>query len=63
MSSEARLVPASIVFAVLWTVGMIFWSGHDTVSIVILTVGGAVAGVMWFFLMRAFTRWQTGQRG
>ena len=52
MTPERTLVWASIGFAVLWTLGMIWWTGTQTANIVILSVAGAVAGVLWYFAMR-----------
>jgi hypothetical protein len=62
MDSEARLKIASILFAVLWAAGMIWWTGIDIANVVMFTVGGAVAGVIWYFCMGLFTRRHTQQR-
>ncbi len=56
----ASLKWASVAFAVLWTGGMIWWSGHlAAAEIVILTICGAVAGYLWYRLMC----WQFRRRG
>jgi hypothetical protein len=52
MTPQTRLVLGSVVFAVLWTLGMIWWTGTETANIVILLISGAVAGVLWYFAMR-----------
>ena len=52
MTPQTRLVLASVFLAVFWTLGMIWWTGTDTANIVSLSVAGAVAGVLWFFVMR-----------
>jgi len=46
------LVLASIAFAVLWTLGMIWWTGTETANIVITSIAGAIAGLLWFYAMR-----------
>ena len=52
MTSQAGLLLGSVVFAVLWTLGMIWWTGTETANIVILLISGVVAGVVWYFGMR-----------
>jgi len=61
MSSQSRLVFASIMFAVLWGAAMILWTGNDTANVVILTICAAIAGALWYVAMRKFTNWQAGQ--
>jgi hypothetical protein len=49
------LPAAAILFAVLWTAGMLWWNAPlDTVEIVMLVIAGALAGVMWYFAMRFY---------
>jgi hypothetical protein len=55
MAPQTRLVLSSIVFAVLWTSGMIWWTGTETANIVILSIAGALAGVLWYFAMGWFS--------
>lgn len=53
MSMQNRsLVVASIFFAVLWTVFMIYWNAPSLAGGVILAIAGAIAGTLWFFAMR-----------
>jgi hypothetical protein len=52
MTAQARLIVASVVFALLWTLGMIWWTGTQTANIVITSIAGVVAGVVWYFAMR-----------
>jgi hypothetical protein len=52
MTPHTRLVLASVAFAVLWTLGMLWWTGTQTANIVITSISGAVAGVLWYFAMR-----------
>jgi hypothetical protein len=53
MSSQRRLILASLLFAVLWTAGMIWWnSPMETARVVILMASGAIAGTLWYFVMR-----------
>jgi uncharacterized membrane protein (DUF4010 family) len=56
MTPQSRLVLASIIFAVLWTAGMIWWTGRETSNVVIMVVAGAVAGVLWYLAMRWWQR-------
>lgn len=51
MSTLNRIVSA-ILFAVLWTAVMLWWSYPDRAMahIAILSVIGAVLGVLWYFL-------------
>jgi hypothetical protein len=47
-------------FAVLWTGWMIWWSGDFApANIIILTICGALAGYLWYRLMR----WQFRRMG
>ncbi|HYN00633.1 MAG TPA: hypothetical protein VET25_12865 [Aestuariivirgaceae bacterium] len=49
---KTHLLRSSILFAVLWTVGMIVWdSPIDLAKIIIWIIGGAVAGAVWYWLM------------
>ena len=44
---------SAVVFAVLWTGWMVWWSGSfDPVNIIMLTICGAVAGYAWYRAMR-----------
>lgn len=61
MTHQTRLVLASIVFAVIWTLGMIWWTGPESVNVIILAVCGVLLGVAWYFAMKAFARWQSGR--
>ena len=58
MNPQTRLILASVFFAVFWTLGMIWWTGNDIASIIVHAIGGAVAGVIWYFAMRWFMRWR-----
>jgi hypothetical protein len=62
MTPRTRLVLASILFAVLWTAGMIWWTGTDIGNVVGLWIGGAVAGVLWYFAMDWWMRWWENHR-
>jgi len=52
MAPQTRLLLASVAFAILWTLGMIWWTGWETANVVILSICGIVAGVFWYFAMR-----------
>ncbi|HEY1362811.1 MAG TPA: hypothetical protein VGF60_11260 [Xanthobacteraceae bacterium] len=56
MTAQSRLVLGSVTFAVLWTVGMIWWTGTEAANVVILSVSGVVAGIIWYFAMRWWIR-------
>jgi hypothetical protein len=52
MTSPLRFTLAALVFAVLWTVFMVLWSGdYSAVNVVILSVCGLVAGFAWAWAM------------
>jgi hypothetical protein len=51
------------IFAVLWTAGMIWWSGpFDVVNVVFLVIGGAIAGYLWYLFMRWYIRMRTSAK-
>lgn len=58
MSPQTRLVMGSIVFAMLWILGMIWWTGWEIANVVVLSICGVVGGVLWYFAMRW---WQNRQ--
>jgi glycopeptide antibiotics resistance protein len=44
---------SAIAFTVLWSGWMLWWSGsYDSVNITILAVCGAIAGYIWYRVMR-----------
>jgi hypothetical protein len=52
-SPSTSLRVGAVVFAVLWTLWMLSWSGsHDRVSTVMLLICGAAAGYAWYLAMR-----------
>lgn len=57
MTLSTRLKASAVLFAVLWTVGMLIWSGsQDPVAFVVWTLGGALAGYLWYLGMRWLVR-------
>jgi hypothetical protein len=55
MSSQNRLILSSVLFAGLWTAGMLWWSAPlDTAHIIILVIAGGIAGLLWYWL---FGKW------
>ncbi|MCP4617286.1 MAG: hypothetical protein GY844_12745 [Bradyrhizobium sp.] len=57
MNSETHLKLGSIGFAVLWTAGMVWWSGvFNPVNIAILIACGALGAWLWFLAMRWYFR-------
>jgi hypothetical protein len=59
MPDKNRLITASVFFGVVWAIGMIWWTGISVASVIIWSVGGAVAGVLWYFAMK----WWMTRRG
>ncbi len=58
--SIISLKAGAIVFTVLWTAWMMWWSGsYDRVSLVILPMCGAAVGYFWYRAMR----WQFERMG
>ena len=62
MTHQTRWVLASIMFAVLWTAAMIWWTGTETANVVIFSIAGAVIGVLWYLAMRWFSAHYLRQR-
>ena len=57
MHPETPLKLSAIMFAVLWTAWMVWWSGiFDAVSIGILAASGMLAAWLWFLGMRWYFR-------
>lgn len=56
MLPRNRLIWASVFFAIFWTAGMIWWTGEgiDIVHVVSLSIAGAIAATVWYFVMRWF---------
>lgn len=52
MDQAKRLKSAAIAFTVLWTGGMLWWSGeYHPANIIILSACGAGAGYFWYRAM------------
>jgi hypothetical protein len=61
MQSQMSLKWSAIVFAVLWTVWMVWWSGSvQLANVVILAICGVMVGYFWYLGMRWF--FQRAQR-
>ena len=59
-NSVTRLKWSAVVFAVLWTGWMIWWSGdYDRVNVIMLTICGAMVGYLWY----RFMRWHFQRKG
>ena len=59
MNQDTTLKFSAIMFAVLWTGGMIWSSGSfDAANIIILALCGAAAGYAWY---RAMRYWMIGR--
>ncbi|ACA16411.1 hypothetical protein M446_1943 [Methylobacterium sp. 4-46] len=61
MSEQARLRWISVVFALLWTAAMLWWSAPlEAAAVVIWIIAGAVVGFLWHWLMSRWQRWYLG---
>jgi hypothetical protein len=61
MTATTGLKWSAAFFALFWTVGMLLWSGvFNPANIAITTVGGAIAGTLWYFVMRRVTMGRGG---
>lgn len=48
---------AAIMFGVLWTAGMLWWSRPlDTAAFIIWPIAGVVAAIGWYWLMGLWTK-------
>ncbi len=57
MNPTVQLKLSAIVFAVLWTGGMLWWSGSlDRVNVIAWTICGALVGYFWYLGMRWISR-------
>ncbi len=55
---KTHLLRSSILFAVLWTVGMMVWSAPlDLPTIISLVIAGAFAGLLWHWLFGRWANW------
>ncbi|MGB8605997.1 hypothetical protein [Bradyrhizobium sp.] len=53
MDPATRLKLSAVVFTVLWTGWMLWWSGSlERANVIILTICGAAAGYAWYRAMR-----------
>ncbi len=57
MHPETPLKLSAIVFALLWTAWMVWWSGiFSVVNISVTSAGGVLAAWLWFLGMRWYFR-------
>jgi uncharacterized membrane protein (DUF4010 family) len=60
MNAATTLKLSAIVFTVLWTGWMLWWSGSfDRANVIILAICGSAVGYVWYRAMR----WQFERRG
>jgi hypothetical protein len=53
MNSAARLKLSAVIFTVLWTGWMLWWSGSfDRVNVIMLAISGIAVGYAWYRAMR-----------
>ena len=64
MTAQSRLKLSAAMFAVLWSAGMIWWRGdYSAAGVVIFSIAGAIAGVLWYWLMAKWQRWVLARTG
>jgi hypothetical protein len=56
MSADRRLIAASFVFTILWTMFMIWWNSPGLAGAVILAIAGVLCGLAWYAGMRLWMR-------
>jgi hypothetical protein len=60
---QMSLPLSSLLFAVLWIAGMMWWNAPlATAEIVMLVVAGAIAGVLWHYFMGKYMNWMQKSR-
>jgi hypothetical protein len=60
MNATTPLKLSAVVFTILWTGWMLWWSGSlDLANVIILAICGSAAGYVWYRVMR----WQFERRG
>lgn len=63
MTHRSRLKLASLIFAVLWTLWMVWsLSAVHPVQIGVLALCGAIGGIAWHWLYGAWYRWYFAAR-
>jgi Co/Zn/Cd efflux system component len=56
MSPRSNRVLSAVVFAVLWTAGMLWWSSSiNGQTIVVAAIAGVIAGVLIYWLFDKFS--------
>lgn len=56
MSPRSNRVLSAIVFAVLWTAGMLWWSPSiDVPTVVVTVIAGVIAGLLMYWLFDKFS--------
>jgi len=56
MSPRSNRVLSAIVFAVLWTAGMLWWSpAIDVQTVVVAVIAGVIAGLLMYWLFDKFS--------
>jgi hypothetical protein len=64
MAADKRLKLSAVMFAVLWTAGMVWWGGNYSVAhILIMTIAGALAGLAWYLIMAKWQRRMLARQG
>lgn len=62
MNPQIRLRLSAILFAVLWTAGMFWWTAPSgTGPVVILIISGVTAGALWYWLFGTWY-WRQNKR-
>jgi len=62
MTSPRRFILSALIFAALWTVFMVLWSGdYGVANIAILSIGGLITGFAWAWAMAWVERRRTAR--
>lgn len=63
MRNETLLKLSAVAFAVLWTVLMWWMRGPmDSITLVLVALAGAIAGLLWYWLYGKWFRWYIERR-
>jgi hypothetical protein len=63
MTHRMRLKLASLTFAILWTVWMMWWSAPlRPAEFVIISICGVLIGLAWYWLYGRWYRWHLARK-
>jgi hypothetical protein len=57
VSPHTRKLISAVIFAVLWTVSMLWWFGSlDQHTVLVTVIMGVIAGLLWYLLFDQFNK-------